>query len=152
MKKQSLFFAIAGCALATSLSSPAQEQGIWHPTNSTAISITGDVTITDLRLSLDYKSFPIAKIRALKPEELSAAFDAELNAGVGNLYRLSVPSAQKFMRKNSLCGSEDTQWMATYLAGRNLQLAFFSGQKMPVFTVDAISNTTDLCGVFAYTR
>jgi hypothetical protein len=42
--------------------------------------------------------------------------------------------------------------MAAYVAGRTLHLAFFSGQKMPVFTPDAIANSTDLCGTFSYVR
>jgi hypothetical protein len=42
--------------------------------------------------------------------------------------------------------------MATYVEGRSLKLAFFSGQKAPVFTLDAISNSTDLCGTYNYVR
>jgi len=51
-----------------------------------------------------------------------------------------------------LCGSEDTQWMATYVLGKTLEIAFFSGPKMPVFTMDAMENSTDLCGKFSYAR
>ena len=40
--------------------------------------------------------------------------------------------------------------MATYVTGHTLNVAFFSGDDMPVFTFDAISKTTDLCGTFAY--
>jgi hypothetical protein len=72
--------------------------------------------------------------------------------GSGNLYRLRIPGDKRFLHKNTLCGSEDTQWMATYVVGHALHLAFFSGQKMPVFTTDAIANTTDLCGTFYYVR
>jgi hypothetical protein len=42
--------------------------------------------------------------------------------------------------------------MVTFVAGRSMQLAFFSGQKPPVFTQEAISNSTDLCGTFSYVR
>jgi hypothetical protein len=42
--------------------------------------------------------------------------------------------------------------MATFVEGRELHLAFFSGEKVPVFTLDAISNSSNLCGTYAYTR
>jgi hypothetical protein len=42
--------------------------------------------------------------------------------------------------------------MITYPEGRNLHVAFFSGQKPPVMTAEAISNSTDLCGTFLYAR
>ena len=42
--------------------------------------------------------------------------------------------------------------IAAFVAGRTLHLAFFSGQKMPVFTPDAIANSTDICGTFLYAR
>ena len=84
---------------------------------------------------------------------MSAGFDVDSSAGgSGSLYRLNIPAAKKFLHKNSLCGSEDTEWMVTYVSGRSLQLAFFSGQKQPVFTLEAISNSTDMCGTFAYVR
>jgi len=51
-----------------------------------------------------------------------------------------------------LCGTEDAQWMVTFVEGRSLQLAFFSGAKAPVFTLDAISNSTNLCGTYTYAR
>ncbi len=59
---------------------------------------------------------------------------------------------RKFLNKNSLCGGEDTQWMVTYASGKSLQLAFFSGQEAPVFTFDAISKSTNLCGTFSYAK
>jgi hypothetical protein len=131
----------------------AQEKGMWRAANKTAQSITGDVALSDARLAINFSSFTIARIRDLNPGEVSSVFDADSNAALGgNLYRLSIPAAKKFLHHNSLCGSEETQWMATYVADGTLHLAFFSGPKMPVFTADAIANTTDLCGTFAYVR
>ena len=80
-------------------------------------------------------------------------FDPDGTAtGSGSLYRLNVPGAKKFLHKNSLCGSDDTQWMVTYVSGRSLRVAFFSGAKPLIFTPDAIANSTDLCGKFSYVR
>jgi hypothetical protein len=42
--------------------------------------------------------------------------------------------------------------MATWIDGRNLHVAFFSGANMPVFKFEAISNSTDVCGTFTYSR
>lgn len=131
----------------------AQERGTWRATSNSARSITGDVSLSDGKLVVDFSSYTIAKIRALQPSELSAAFDADSNAGgSGNLYRLNIPAAKRLLHKNTLCGSDDTQWMATYVAGRSLQLAFFSGQTVPVLKLEVLSNSTDLCGTFSYTR
>jgi len=131
----------------------AQERGNWRAASSTARSITGDVSLFDEKILIDFVSFPIARVRTLGRDELSAAFDADSNAaGSGSLYRLSIPASKKFEHKNTLCGSDDTQWMATYVSDGGLQLAFFSGQKPPVLTIDAINTATNLCGTFTYGR
>jgi hypothetical protein len=152
--KRRILWAIVVPILACSLTVAAQEKGIWRAASSTAQSITGDVALSEDKLSINFSGFTIAQIRALEPGELSAVFAAEGGgaAGSGNLYRLRIPGDKRFLHKNTLCGSEDTQWMATYVAGHALHLAFFSGQKMPVFTPEAIANTTDLCGTFYYVR
>jgi hypothetical protein len=153
MKREKLLCAIAGSVLACSVLAAAQEKGNWRAANSTAQSITGDVTLSDEKISISYSGFAIARIRGLKPDEVSAVFDADSDAGgSGSLYRLNVPASTRFMHRNTLCGTENTQWMATYVAGHSLHLAFFSGQKMPVFTPDAIANSTDLCGTFSYEK
>ena len=131
----------------------AQEQGLWRASNSTAKSITGDIALSDEKLNINFLNFTMVKVRSLEKAELGAAFDADTNVpGAGNLFRLNIPGARKFLHKNSLCGAEDTEWMATYTTGRSLRIAFFSGEKPPVFTLSAISDSTDLCGVFEYIR
>ena len=52
----------------------------------------------------------------------------------------------------SRCGSEDTQWMATYVTGRTLKVALFSGEEMPEFTFEAISKSSAVCGTYTYAR
>ncbi|MGA9426773.1 MAG: hypothetical protein WBV33_16970, partial [Terracidiphilus sp.] len=95
-----------------------------------------------------------AQIRALKAAELSAVFAADPNAGpVGNLYRLLIPASARFVHRNTLCGSDDTQWMATYVDGKTLQAAFFSGSQAPTLTFEAISGgNANLCGTYIYAR
>jgi hypothetical protein len=140
---------VAGCTLACA----AQDQGYWRAASTNANSITGDLAIGKDRLTINFTSFPLAPIRVLKTEEVAAAFDADVNAGGnGELYRVKVPAEKRFMHHNTLCGSEGAQWMATYVSGRNLQVAFFSGDTPPVLSMEALSNSMSLCGVFTYAR
>lgn len=153
MKAAALLCAIVGWGLTCSVAGAAQERGNWRAASETARSITGDVAFSNDKISIDFSSFPIAQIRRLQPAEVSAAFDLQSGAtGSGNLYRLDVPATKKFLRHNTLCGSEDAEWVATYVVGRELQLAFFSGPAMPVFTPEAISTSSNLCGTYSYVR
>lgn len=139
--------------LASTLPASAQDKGPWRASTSDAKSITGDIGIGDSRLTINFSGFDIAEIRALKQAEASAAFDADPGIpGGGNLYRLNIPAQKKFVRNNTLCGSDDTQWMATWAAGSELHVAFFSGPKMPIFTIDALANSATLCGTYSYAR
>jgi hypothetical protein len=143
----------ATLGLACSLSCAAQDHGYWQAASNNASAITGDITLSDLKITIGFKAFPIASIRDLKPAEVSAVFDADVNtAGSGTLYRLKVPAEQRFQHKNTLCGTQDTQWMASYVTGKSLQVAIFSGEEAPVFTFDAISHSTNLCGTYTYVR
>jgi len=131
----------------------AQERGNWRAASSNAKSITSDIAISAEKLLISFTTFPIAQARPLKPAELKAAFDLDGEAaGTGSLYKLNIPATQKFVKKNSLCGAEDTQWMVTYVSGHTLQVAFFSGAPVPLFTPEAIATTTNLCGVYTYVK
>jgi hypothetical protein len=131
----------------------AQEQGAWRASNSTARSITGDVDINGEKLMINLVRFPVSRVRALEPAELSAAFDADTHTpGSGSLYSVNISGGKQFLNHNTLCGSERTQWMATYAQGHSLKVAFFSGQKPPVFTLEALASSSDLCGTFVYVK
>lgn len=146
--------AVAAIILLTCcLSLSAQDRGYWNAASTTAKAITGDISIGGNKVAIDFSSFTLAPIRTLGPAEVAAAFDADVNAGGnGQLYRLNVPADKRFLHHNTLCGTEDTQWMATYVSGRDLQVAFFSGENAPVLSVDALANSTSLCGTFTYAR
>ena len=149
MKASSLFALSLICG---SLSALAQEKGDWRASSSNAASITGDLALSDTKVFINYTGFTIAQIRHLEPAEISAVFAAEDAAGSGNLYRLNIPAARRFLHHNSLCGSDDTEWMVTSASGRVLHVAFFSGPDPPVFTPEAIGNSTNLCGTFTYVK
>lgn len=151
--KRLFLAAVFGCLLLGSRHCSSQEKGYWRAASSNAGSITGDIEISDTKLSINFTGFTIAQIRRLSPAETSAVFPAEINGGVsGNLYRLNVPATRQFLHHNRLCGSDDTQWMVTAVADRALYVAFFSGADTPVFTPEALANSSDLCGTFTYVR
>ena len=153
MNKTTLLGVLAGFLCTGSLVCSAQDKGLWRATSSTAMSITGDLGISDDKLSINFTMFTLADIRKLEQAEAVALFSAESGVpGNGFLYRLNVPAAKRFLHHNTLCGNEETQWMATYATGRELRVAFFSGSRMPVLTPEAIANSTDLCGTFLYGR
>jgi hypothetical protein len=153
MKRAMLLRTIVGSMLVCCMTAVAQDRGNWRAASTTAKSITGDVGLSEEKIAINFSTFPIARIRGLQAEELAAVFDAEGGgAASASLYRLNIPASKTFLKKNSLCGSEDAEWMVTYAAGRALQVAFFSGQTPPVFTRDAIVNSTNLCGTFSYVR
>lgn len=153
MMRERFVCVILGSVLACCVSAKGQEEGAWRASSQSAMSTTGDISISDEKLFLDLYGFPMARIRDLEPGEVSAVFDVDSNTGGrGHLYRLSIPGSRRFLHKNTLCGSDDTQWMAAFVEGRALHIAFFSGPKMPVFTPEAFANSTDLCGTFTYAR
>jgi hypothetical protein len=151
MKKFNLPAAIAGLLLICA-SLAAQEKGYWRAASSNANSITGDIELSETKLSINFTPFVIAQIRKLEPSETSAVFASEGAGSGGNLYRLNIPANRRFLHHNTLCGSDDTQWMVTSVADRTLHVAFFSGPDTPVFTPEALNNSTDLCGTFTYVR
>ncbi len=153
MNRLKLLVALTLFALTCSLPVFAQEKGTWRAASTTARSITGDLVFSNEKLSINFSAFPIAQIRQLTPAEITATFSpATTPTGFGNLYRLAIPAGKVFLHKNTLCGSEDTQWLVTWVEGRTLQIAFFSGPQMPVLTPEAVANSTSLCGTYTYVR
>jgi hypothetical protein len=146
-------FAVALAAAAPPAPAQGPESGYWRASSRTATSITGDVAFSNDKFTMNFFTTAAADIRELKPGEVSAMFDVDAStAGKGTLYRVDIPGMKTFLHKNKLCGGEDTQWLAIYASGRDLQMALFSGDSMPVFTIDAISNASNLCGTFSYVR
>ena len=145
------FFALTLALTCTVTLFAQQVRGSWRAASKNAQSITGDIAMSGDRIEIGFAIFPVAQIRALKPEEIKATFDLDGSpAGTGFLYKINIPATQKFLKKNSLCGDETTEWMVTWAAGRTLEVAFFSGSTAPLFTPEAIATTTNLCGVYTY--
>lgn len=130
----------------------AQDGGNWRASSSTAKSVTGDVAFFNQKIALAFSTFTVAQIRTLTLPEATSVFNGAEPGGAGNLYRTSIPSDKRLLHKNTLCGSEETQWIVSYVSGHTLQLAFFSDAKMPVLTPEAMANTSSLCGTYTYVR
>ncbi len=129
------------------------DRGYWEAASQNAREITGDLTISEMKLSINFARFTIAQIRQLTPGEAAAVFEAQASAqGGGNLYRVEIPAEKKFAHHNTLCGEQETQWMATWSDGRTLQVAFFSGSAMPVLKPDALAQSQSVCELLGYVR
>lgn len=152
MKFRAVLLAIFVFALTSSASARAQESGPWRASSSNARAITGDIAFTPNKIAINFIAFTIAQIRSIKTEEVRALFNPDNPVGGGNVFRVDIPADKKFLHHNSLCGSDEAQWIVTYAQGRDLQVAFFSGATPPVLTFDAVNNSPTLCGVFSYVR
>jgi len=143
---------IAPILLATTLA--AQDNGYWRAVSNTARSITGDIAISGDRMSMNFVPTTIAEIHELTAEQITTVFNFPDGVNpMGHLYRLNIPGDRKLLHKNTLCGAEDTQWMATAVSGKTMQLAFFSGNMMPTMKAEDMNNDTPtLCGTFTYSR
>jgi hypothetical protein len=152
MKFRAVLLAILVFALTSAASAYAQESGPWRASSSNARAITGDIAFTPTKIAINFIAFTIAQIRSIKTEEVRALFNPDNPVGGGNVFRVDIPADKKFLHHNTLCGSDDAQWIVTYAQGRDLQVAFFSGAAPPVLTFDAVNNSPTLCGVFSYVR
>lgn len=150
--KLTTYAALLAC-LVTLSTAAAQDHGYWKAVSTTARGVTGDISLSDEKLTMYYSPIVIAEIRPLTPEESAAVFDLQPGTeATGKLYRLNVPAKKTFLHRNTLCGAEDTQWFLTFVSGKTLQTAFFSGGTMPTLTREAVGNTTSLCGTYSYSK
>lgn len=145
--------ALAFLALTLTASAQLAEKGEWRAASQNAAEITGDISFSKSKIIIGFNGFPVSPARVLKPAEVAALYDVAADtASAGQLYRLAIPGALKLLNHNTLCGSADIHWMATYMYGKVLKLSFFSGDEAPVITFDSVQNSQDLCGTFTYVR
>lgn len=153
MRRHLWQLAFAVLLVVCSISLAAQDRGYWRAASSNAAAITGDIALSNAKVIINFASFPFVQVRRLNSAESAAVFDADVHSEIeGALYRLRIPADHKFLHKNTLCGEEVTTWMATYVSGKSLQVAFFSGDAEPIFKFGAVQNSPALCGVYTYVR
>jgi len=129
----------------------AQERGYWSATSSAAKSITGDLSFAPDKITINFSTFTLAQIRMLKPNEKQLLFP-DAGAGTGNLYRVQIPGDKKLLHKNTLCAGDETDWVVTWVSGKQMNVAMFSGGSIPALTPDALANGQRLCGTYLYSR
>ena len=131
MRSRSLLLAALAAVFAFVLSAAAQEDGPWRAASTNSRAITGDVVFSPLNISINFTAFTIAQIRSLKTEEVLALFNPDSPTGGGNLFRVQIPADKRSLHKNTLCGSESTQWIVTYAQGRSLQVVSSLAPRRP---------------------
>jgi len=139
MRRTGLIIAslLAACPV---LAAPGVER--WSATSTTAMAITGDITLSPTRLSAAGKSFPLA-IAADDP-----AFGTTTGPVPARILKVTRPADPVLLRGNRLCGSP-VRWIVVYRsdAGRSLNLAAFTGEARPTG-----ESGPSLCGTFLYGR
>lgn len=145
-------FVVVGMALWVGAAAGyAQERGYWVASSNTARSITGDMQFGAEKITINFATFTLAQIRTMTAADKQVLFP-DAGEGAGNLYRVQIPAGKKFLHKNTLCGGEETDWVVTWVSGKELLVAMFSGGAMPKLTAEEMANSQRFCGVYTYVK
>lgn len=141
--------AALGAALLLAGPALAQEAEQWEPASTTAMAITGRITLAPDRITFGNRaSLP------LEPAGEAAGFMADGQRVTATLYKVTEPANPVLMRGSRLCsGGRPVRSIAVWTpppigntaAGQGKSLAAFTGQAMPKGTDEAGS-----CGTFHY--
>jgi hypothetical protein len=129
----------------------------WGALSTTAIGITGDVTLDTGRITFDdERNFRIGKLRALSPAEIDGMRDltGSRNISRANLYRIRIPASTTLRNGNTMCGSAATTRMIAApvpdRGGKLLILVFLSGSQEPFFQGWRDTADSGICGSFSF--
>ena len=153
MRSRSLLVAAFAVVFAFTLSATAQEDGPWRAASTNARAITGRYRLLSTKVHHQLHHFhhqPRSVRSKLRRSSRSSTPISPRAAAISSAS--TFQPIRRFLHKNTLCGSESTQWIVTYAQGRSLQVALFSGSTPPVLTVDALNDPSNLCGIFSYVR
>ncbi|MBN8809410.1 MAG: hypothetical protein J0I47_14405 [Sphingomonas sp.] len=114
----------------------------WSATSTTAMAITGDITLSPTRLVANGKVFPLVVAADVTD------FASTTGPQAARILRVTKPVNPVLRNGNRLCGSP-VRWIAVYRTdrGRNLNLSAFSGVRRPTGETG-----TGTCGTFLYSR
>ena len=132
---------IAGLSSGVAFAAPKAER--WSATSSTAMAITGDITLSPTRLIMAR-----GVTLPLKVDSDTKAFWTSSGNQAARILRVTKPADPKLLHGNTLCG-KPVRWTAVYQSnrGKDLNLAAFSSTRRPSGEGD-----TGLCGTFLYSR
>lgn len=142
MRKTTITAAITAALSATVASaSPGTER--WSATSSTAMAITGDISLSPTRLVMAG-----GRVLPLTVDSDTKRFTTPTGNQAARLLRVTRPANPTLRNGNRLCGAP-VRWIAVYRSnqGRDLNLAAFSGTARPTGEAG-----TGLCGTFLYSR
>jgi hypothetical protein len=138
-------------ALATSdPNTQAQIATTWIAMSRTAMSITGDITVSPSEITISNMAYSLIASRDIDAEHLGDA---------GNIVSQSQPSSARLYKTNipKVCGNDEAKWMLVVYNdtpgesySHRLSLAFFSGNQEPSLDYNVVSVGHDLCGTFGY--
>lgn len=132
---------IVALSAITVSAAPATER--WSATSSTAMAITGDISLSPTRLVMAG-----GKVLPLKVDSNPKRFTTPDGNQAARLLRVTRPANPTLLNGNTLCGTP-VRWIAVYRSttGRDLNLAAFSSTARPTGEVGP-----GLCGTFLYSR
>lgn len=125
----------------------------WAPSSTTAISITGTVTLAAHQLKIANKTFPLTLAQQIDKAHLADVgkiVDASEQPSSASLFKTLIPKRAALLHSNTICGAEDATWMLAVFGKDSLSLAFFSGANQPNLDPKIVANSTSLCGTYAY--
>lgn len=124
----------------SSAAAPGVEQ--WTATSSTAMGITGDISLSPDRLVAAGKVFPLAVAADVRD------FGSDRGPQAARILKVTNPMDPVLLNGNRLCGAP-VRWIAVYRSdrGKSLNLSVFSGSAQPTGETGS-----DVCGTFLYTR
>lgn len=115
--------------------------GAWSATSTTAMSITGDITVTDAALQ-----FADGQRMAWTLEDRRAGDWAGLGQQVeGAIYKVAEPADPTLLRGNTLCGQPVTYIVLSLVEAGDLGMSVFTGASAP-------SDADGLCASYFYAR
>ncbi|WP_152046321.1 hypothetical protein [Aureimonas psammosilenae] len=119
---------------------PAAEK--WSATSTTAMSITGDITLSPTQLKAAGKTWP------LKVAGDTRTFGTDRGPQRARILEVVKPSNPKLLNGNTLCAAP-VRWIVVYQsdAGSTLHLAAFTGSSRPTG-----EDGPGLCGTFLFSR
>ncbi len=127
---------IAGFALLLSGNLPVEASETWSPTSTTAIAITGEISIDGNRLT-----FGNGVSISLKP----------VGADRPGVYVIDPPQNPVLMNGNRLCGEEMPTFLVLARAGNSLYFKAFDSPEAPVASADPLPQS-GTCATYNFER
>ena len=134
---------VACCCAHAVLAADAPESAMrWSPSSTTAVSITGPITLSRTSLTAYGATFPLRLTADV------AAFGSDDGPRPAQVYAVTRPTNPPLLNRNQLCGPDPATWLVTVArAPDQLELIASTGAAPPTS-----KEAPDVCGIFYYDR